>query len=148
MPRHRAVAYLFLVRPMTHRALFLAALAVVALLPSAGWAYEPTAMTTDGRVLQTSAKKPGPWHADVLKHEWGEYPYQARRRRLEGTGWFRLQLRPDGSVADVKVMQSTGTSILDQSAVAAFFHWRFKPGKWKWVDEPMWFSVHGPHGTL
>jgi TonB family protein len=148
MPLKTQLLGRILVRPMTRRALFLAALTGAALLPSAGWAYEPTAMTTEGRVLQTSAKKPGPWHADVLKHEWGEYPYQARSRRLEGTGWFRLQLRLDGSVADVKVMESTGASILDQSAVAAFFRWRFKPGKWKWVDEPMWFSVHGPHGTL
>jgi len=105
-------------------------------------------MTIDGHILHTSATKPGPWHSDVLKHDWGEYPFEARRTHREGTGWFRLQLRPDGSVAAVKVMQSTGTPTLDQSAAAAFYRWRFKPGKWKWLDEPLWFSLHGPDGHL
>jgi hypothetical protein len=41
-------------------------------------------------------------------------------------------------------MQSTGTPLLDRSAVAAFQHWLFKPGKWKWVDEPMWFESDPP----
>jgi TonB family protein len=118
------------------------------MLPLAASAYEPAAMSIDGRAFHTSEKQPGPWHADLLKRQWGDYSYQARSRHYEGTGWFRLQLRPDGSVADVKVMRSTGASLLDDSAVAAFYHWRFKPGKWKWLDEPMWFSLHGPNGKL
>jgi protein TonB len=120
----------------------------IVLVPVVAFAYEPSAMSTDGRVLRTTEKPPGPWHADVVKSQWGDYPFEARSRHREGTGWFRLELRPDGSVATVKVMQSTGTPMLDQSAIAAFQRWRFKPGKWKWVDEPMWFSMHGPRGNL
>jgi protein TonB len=80
----------------------------------------------------------------VVKHEWGDYPFEARSRHWQGIGWFRLQLRLDGSVADVKVMESTGHSMLDQSAIAAFHHWQFKPGKWRAVDEPMFFKMQRP----
>jgi TonB family protein len=47
-------------------------------------------------------------------------------------------------VADAKVVQSTGYSLLDQSAIAAFHRWTFKPGKWKIVDEPMFFTTQRP----
>jgi TonB family protein len=134
-------------RSMRGRTFFLVGIGV-AILPVAGWAYNPAAMTVDGRVFHTTPKKPGRWNADILKHEWPGYPLDERRRHHEGTGWFRLELRPDGSILGVKVMQSTGYSVLDQSAIAALSRWRFKAGKWKWVDEPMWFSVQGPHGNL
>jgi TonB family protein len=114
---------------MTRRALLLFAFFVAVEFPFAARAYEPTAVTADGRVMRTSERKPGPWHADVVKQEFGDYPYLARSRHREGVGWFRLQLRPDGSVADVSVMQSTGDDILDRSAIAALHRWRFKPGK-------------------
>lgn len=125
-----------------HRTRLLTVLAV--LLPVLAFAYVPRAMTIDGRLGHAvSEKMPGSWHDDVVKKQWGDYPFEARSRRWEGTGWFRLQLRSDGSVASVQVMQSTGYPMLDQSAIAAFQHWQYKPGKWKWVDEPMWFSLHG-----
>lgn len=130
------------------RRALLVAVILSTFIPFAGFAYEPSAMRSDGHVFRTSEKKPGPWHDDVVKHEWGDYPYEARSTHREGSGWFRLQLRPDGSVAKVRVMQSTSNPLLDQSAIAAFQRWRFKPGKWKWVDEPMWFSMHGPHGDF
>lgn len=127
---------------MAPRKLLLLPLAV--LFPVVALAYTPRAMTIDGRAGHAlSERTPGSWHNDVLEHPWGDYPFEAKSKRWEGTGWFRLQLRPDGSVTNVQIMQSTGYSILDQSAIAAFQHWRFKPNKWKWVDEPMWFSLHG-----
>src|ERR1700730_6264460 len=129
---------------MTRRALFFFAFFVAVELSVAAEGYEPSAITIDGRVIRTSKQKPGLWQADLLKREWGDYPYVARSRHLEGIGWFRLQLRPDVSVAEVRVMQSTGHDILNQSAVAAFHRWRFKPGKWKSVDEPMFFSLQRP----
>jgi protein TonB len=129
---------------MTRRAVLFLAFFVAAEFPMAAQAYEPTAVTPDGRVMRTSEQKPGPWHADVVKQEFGDYPYLARSRHREGIGWFRLQLRPDGSVGEVKVMQSTGDDILDRSALAAFHRWRFKAGKWKSVDEPMFFTLQRP----
>ena len=132
-----------LVRSMRCQIFILAAI-VASFLVKAIFAYEPTGITMDNRVVRTTESRPGPWHFDAEKHEWGNYPFEARSRHEEGRGWFRLQIRPDGTVAEVRIMQSTGYAILDQSAVEAFHRWRFKPGKWKAVDEPMWFQLERP----
>ena len=48
-----------------------------------------------------------------------EYPLGARVRHWTGVGLFLCNLRPDGTVASVKVLQSTGHEILDQAGIAA-----------------------------
>ena len=73
-----------------------------------------------------------------------DYPIGALRRGWEGTGLFRCNVRPDGAVSSVIVLQSTGHAILDQAGIAAFQRWRFKPGLVKAVKIPLRFSMH--HG--
>jgi len=45
------------------------------------------------------------------------YPEQARRNRIYGSLRMLVALRPDGSVADIEILQSSGHNILDQAAV-------------------------------
>ena len=71
-----------------------------------------------------------------------DYPIGALRRAWEGTGLFRCNVRPDGAVSSVFVLQSTGHAILDQAAIAAFQRWRFKPGTVKAAKIPLRFSMH------
>jgi TonB family protein len=126
------------------RTRILAAVSVAVALTGAAWGYEPTGLTSDGRVVHANENKRAPWNPDRVKYERGDYPYLARLQLRKGKGWFRLELRRDGSVATVKVMQSTGSIDLDQSAIVAFLRWRFKPGKWKWLDEYMEFRMYKP----
>src|SRR5438034_7237844 len=56
-----------------------------------------------------------------------DYPVQARSQHLTGSGLFAVHIRADGSVARVEVLKSIGHTILDQAAIAAFRHWRFRP---------------------
>lgn len=57
-----------------------------------------------------------------------EYPYEARKRGMEGSGWFVLQVdRATGHVTSVKVALSTGHRLLDQAAVRNFRQFRFAP---------------------
>jgi len=58
-----------------------------------------------------------------------DYPIEARRRRIEGQGYFllRVQIRT-GLVKTVVMKRSTGSELLDSSAVSALKRWRFKPG--------------------
>src|SRR5205823_14259511 len=52
-------------------------------------------------------------------------------------------VRPDGSVASVEVAKSAGHRILDQSAIAGFQNWRFKPRAVTHVKIPMDFTMAG-----
>jgi TonB family protein len=58
-----------------------------------------------------------------------EYPFEARRRWVEGSGSFilRVQIRT-GLVKTVTIERSTGSQLLDSSAVTTLKRWRFKPG--------------------
>ncbi len=91
----------------------------------------PTLASTDVRSTVVYAPQP-------------DYLIGARRRGWEGTAFFRCNVRPDGVVSSVIVLQSTGYAILDQAGIAAFQRWRFKPGAVKAVKIPLRFSMH--HG--
>jgi len=72
-----------------------------------------------------------------------EYPLGARARHWTGVGLFLCNLRPDGTVSSVKVLQSTRHDILDQAGIAAFREWRFKPGGSNVVKIPLRFTMGG-----
>ena len=57
-----------------------------------------------------------------------EYPLEARRRRLQGSGILEAAVDfKTGRVTSVRMVESTGHKILDEAALAAFRQWRFKP---------------------
>jgi protein TonB len=71
-----------------------------------------------------------------------EYPVEARRRHLTGSGVLELKLSPDtGEVLSVTVITSTGHSILDRAAIDAFKRWRFRPHMFARVKVPITFSM-------
>lgn len=73
------------------------------------------------------------------------YPYDARRFDLTGRGRFICELRPDGSVAKVRVSESTGHTILDKAAMEGLRQWRFKPGLFSKVRIPVFFHLNIAH---
>src|SRR5881275_2078244 len=68
-----------------------------------------------------------------------EYPLGARQRHWTGAGVFLCNLRPDGIVSSVKILQSTGHEILDQAGTSALGRWRFQPGDMNAVKIPLRF---------
>jgi TonB family protein len=70
-----------------------------------------------------------------------EYPYKARLHNLQGSGSFILRVRPDGTVSRVEIEDSTGAPLLDQTVIATYSKWRFKPGKVKAVRVPVNFTM-------
>ncbi|MEP6956464.1 MAG: TonB family protein [Chthoniobacterales bacterium] len=73
-----------------------------------------------------------------------EYPYEARRLHLTGTGVALLTIdRSSGSVTGVTMSRSTGSTVLDQSALAALRHWRFRPGTVARVECPITYTLTG-----
>ena len=73
-----------------------------------------------------------------------EYPYQARRDHITGSGAVSLEVDPlTGSVINARMIESTGSSILDYSAISAFQRWRFKNGTPSPVKVPFTFTMSG-----
>lgn len=61
-------------------------------------------------------------------HTTPPYPELARRMQQEGTVTLRIALGIDGTIGDVRVEQSSGSSFLDDAAVAwVKSHWRYRP---------------------
>jgi len=83
------------------------------------------------RVLAVSAPRP-------------EYPYEARRQRLTGSGVAVLSVdASSGAVTNVTVSRSTGSPVLDNAAISGFRRWRFKPGTVSKVQAPITFTLTG-----
>ena len=76
------------------------------------------------------------------------YPRTARHQGLEGTTLLRIQIKPDGRVAKILLLQSSGHSALDESATEAVHLWRFgfegdPPPAGMWAVLPIRFELRG-----
>jgi TonB family protein len=86
--------------------------------------------------------KNSPWIVDCIMAVGPDYTYDERRRHHTGTGSYRLFLDlKTGYVTKVQVLKSTGFDGLDDSAIAAFRQWRWRPGRWKEVDTSVTFTI-------
>lgn len=57
------------------------------------------------------------------------YPYEARRRGLEGTVLLLVEIRESGRPERITITQSSGHPILDEAAMGAVGRWRFIPAQ-------------------
>jgi len=92
----------------------------------------PSAVSlSSARVIALSAPRP-------------EYPYEARRSRITGSGVAAISVDvASGGVSDVVMEASTGSPVLDNAAVTAFRRWRFKPGTVSRLRTPITFTLTG-----
>jgi|SRR3989442_13363710 len=73
-----------------------------------------------------------------------EYPYEARRQRTTGSGLVVLMIDSStGRVTDARMSQSTGSVVLDNSAVSALQRWQFKSGTIAKVQVPITYTLSG-----
>ena len=70
-----------------------------------------------------------------------DYPYQARARKEEGTGLFRLLVDERGKVKGVTVLKSTGHPTLDAEGLKALKGWVARSGLRREVDVPLHFLL-------
>lgn len=73
-----------------------------------------------------------------------EYPYEARRQRITGSGIVAMKVDPvTGMVTEVSMWQSTGSPYLDNAALTGFRRWRFKPGTAFKIKSPITYTQTG-----
>lgn len=73
-----------------------------------------------------------------------EYPYEARRQKITGSGTVAMTVDPvSGNVTSVAMEASTGSPVLDNAAVTGLRRWRFKPGTVSRVRLPITYTLTG-----
>jgi TonB family protein len=73
-----------------------------------------------------------------------EYPAALRHRGISGRGVFLLKIdSKTGEVVEVKVIKSTGYTVLNELAAKGFLQCRFQPGGRTEIKIPYEFWAHG-----
>ena len=135
------MAYLFLVRPHTVKHFVILASFLVVLSTPGGAQDEETSHASREAAIQSLRREgivTGRDHVIHLTPEQAaaqatstpkpEYPFEARRQHITGDGYFLMAVKiTSGTVLRVYVEQSTGSKLLDTSAVTALKKWRFRP---------------------
>jgi TonB family protein len=86
---------------------------------------------TSGKAFAVSAPRP-------------EYPYEARRQRMTGSGTALLVIETaTGQVVGATMSESTGSFILDNATLSGLRRWRFKVGAPSTVRVPITFTLTG-----
>jgi TonB family protein len=84
------------------------------------------------------------YRAVVVSAPRPEYPYEARRGRITGTGSVLIKVdATTGKVVSAEMAPSTGSVVLDAAALAAFRQWRFRPGTVTTARLPITFTMGG-----
>jgi protein TonB len=91
-------------------------------------------------------------HTDVsyLYNPKPAYPSMARKLGLEGTVKLRILVNQEGVPEQSRVLDSSGTEVLDAAALEAVRRWRFVPAREgkvtvaHWVDIPVTFKLGAP----
>jgi len=73
-----------------------------------------------------------------------EYPYEARRLNLAGSGVAELRVDKSGQVSAARMQQTTGSVILDDAALSALRRWQFTPGDPFVFQTPITFEMAPP----
>ncbi|MDO9508611.1 MAG: energy transducer TonB [Thermovirgaceae bacterium] len=79
--------------------------------------------------------------SDVVKRVHPVYPLASRRRGEEGEVSLLASIGPRGEVARVTVLESSGYTALDESALNAVRKWLFSPGTPEKLIVPVIFKL-------
>ena len=69
------------------------------------------------------------YKAAYLQNPKPPYPPLAFRARIEGKVILIAEVQPDGRAGQVRVLESSGNEMLDQSALSTVKQWRFTPAR-------------------
>lgn len=84
-------------------------------------------------------------HGDrlAIKRPRLEYPIEARRNKITGSGIVLVKVDSAGVVTSTEMAQSTGSPILDRAAMDGYRRWRFRPGQDFCYRTPVTFTLPG-----
>ena len=68
-----------------------------------------------------------PIPAVALEAPGPRYPDSARRRNVEGAAVVEFTIRADGAVEKERIVQGSGSAVLDDAAIEAVRSWKYRP---------------------
>ena len=99
---------------------------------------------------ERASREPGPASTSVIERDATplyrlnpapEYPLIGRKRGYQGTVILEVLVTQEGRVGDLRVVASSGYSVLDQAALASVRTWIFEPGMKAGKTVDMWVKV-------
>ena len=78
-------------------------------------------------VQATAMPAPSQTPPQLLERIAPSYPAEALRNQTQGSVLLRIAVAADGSVADVQVLESSHSRVLDRAAMDAVRNWKFRP---------------------
>jgi TonB family protein len=105
------------------------AAAVVVFLPSSGSAQAPTSTPPAPTTAPPGAKVKATPPQMLPGGATPDYPVSEQAAGHQGVVWVSGLVQVDGTIADAKVVQSSGAPVLDQSLLKAFQSWKFTPAR-------------------
>jgi TonB family protein len=101
-------------------------------------------MSTQAQVRGLEAEVQTGTPPGLIKKVVPEYPPGYVLHGAKGRGRFRLTInQKTGLVDEVKILQSTGFSDLNELAAKALLQWQFQPGTRSPVEIAVEFYIHG-----
>ena len=97
----------------------------------------PTTGTPGGATMAKSAR------SLAISAPPPEYPHEARRCHVTGSGVAMLTVDFAGRVVRVTMVRSTGSGVLDGATISGLKRWRFRPGTPSKVQTPITFMLTG-----
>jgi TonB family protein len=104
-------------------------------LPPGIWESVFAATTPSGKILSAEQLTPL-----VVFAKWPMNFIETRVHWNLKIGVFLLNVRSDGTVSDVEILQSIGHPTANKDCVSAFKQWRFRPNSVKEVRVPACYS--------
>ncbi|MBM3859813.1 MAG: energy transducer TonB [Verrucomicrobia bacterium] len=86
--------------------------------------------------------------ANYLRNPQPQYPSIARQQGWEGTTVLRVEIRANGLIGVIQIVQSTGHKVLDDAAIEAVRAARFQPARHNgtpitsWAEVPVTFRLN------
>jgi protein TonB len=106
-------------------------------------ALEPDAVTTNQNSAAKAENRPAV-QASVPRYDLNpppHYPRVARRRNYAGTVMLDVLVTVEGRVEQVRIVESSGHDVLDQSALKSVKGWQFTPARQGDRPVEMWVQV-------
>lgn len=76
------------------------------------------------------------------------YPNNARLTKKQGTVVLKYLVTDNGSVKDIRILESSGSKELDKEAISKIQRWKFQPGQAGETTHPVTFRLNGPDKRL
>ncbi len=111
---------------------------------------EPAAQATPKTLTESVRTAEPDYKAAYLNNPRPPYPRNAHRFGIEGTVVLQAEVNEDGVPLQVRVFQSSGNDLLDESALNTVSKWRFSPARKDgvivraFVKIPITFSLKSP----